>query len=94
MRVRSQAQGNPTEVLPRRTLIWKVLVRKSAVGVDGCSAHITTIISHPPPLSQPRYDMFSGEVHINRPYGALKIRHTGDSVVGVVVVSLVLTIAQ
>ena len=38
---------------------------------------------HPPPLSRPRYDIFSGAAHITRPYKALKICHTGGSVVGV-----------
>ena len=37
----------------------------------------------PPPLSRPRYDIFSWAVHIDRPYGALIIFHTGGSVVGV-----------
>ena len=44
----------------------------------------------PPPLSRLRYDIFSGVVHIKRPCEALKIYHTGGSVVGVGVVILVL----
>ena len=47
-------------------------------------------IPPPPPLSRPRYDIFSGAVHIDLPHGALVIFHTGGSVVGVGVVILVL----
>ena len=47
---------------------------------------------HPPPLSRPRYDIFSWAVHVDRPYGALNMFHTGGSVVGVGVVILVLSI--
>ena len=47
---------------------------------------------HPPPLSQPWYDICSWAVHIDRPYGALKIFHTGGSVLGVVVAIAILTI--
>ena len=47
---------------------------------------------HPPPLSRPRYDIFSGAAHTERPYGALKICHTGGSVVGVGVEIMVLII--
>ena len=45
---------------------------------------------HPPPLLRPLYDIFSGAVHIDRPYGALIIFHTGGSVVGVGVEIMVL----
>ena len=41
-----------------------------------------------PPLLWPQYDMFSGAVHLNRPCEALKICHTGRSVVGVVILVL------
>ena len=47
--------------------------------------------SPPPPLSRPRYDIFSWTVHIDRPYGALIILHTGGSVVGVGVEIMVLS---
>ena len=40
-----------------------------------------------PPLSLPMYDIFSGAVHIKRPYGALKLFLTGGSVVGVDILS-------
>ena len=43
----------------------------------------TTNKSTPIPLSRPRYDIFSWAVHIDRPYGAVNIFHTGGSVVGV-----------
>ena len=48
------------------------------------------LFPRPPPLSWPRYDIFSGAVHINRPYGDLNIFHTGGSVVGVGLEFLVL----
>ena len=48
----------------------------------------TTSFPHPPPLSRPRYDIFSGAVRIKRLCGALNIFHTGGSVVGVGVVIL------
>ena len=48
---------------------------------------------HPPPLSRPRHDIFSGAVFIDRPYGALNIFHTGGSVVGVGVPILVPSIS-
>ena len=40
---------------------------------------IPTIIFLPPRVSRPRYDIFSGAVQTNRPYGALNIFHTGCS---------------
>ena len=43
-----------------------------------------------PPGPTIMYDIFSGAVHIDRPYGALNIFHTEGSVVGVVVDVLVL----
>ena len=45
----------------------------------------------PPPLSWPLYDIFSGAVQIDRPYGALIIFHTAGSVVGVGVEIVVLS---
>ena len=45
-------------------------------------AEFTTNKSHPPQLSRPRYDIFSWAVHTDRPYGALKIFHTGAVIVG------------
>ena len=50
------------------------------------------LYSPPPPLSPLQYDIFSWAVHIDRPYGALNIFHTGGSVVGVGVAIVVLTI--
>ena len=50
---------------------------------------LTTRI-HPPPLSRPQYDTFSGAVQIDRPYAALIISRTGGSVAGVGVAMLVL----
>ena len=53
----------------------------------------TTNLAAAPPLSQPRYDVFSGAVHVSRPYGAPYIFHSGGSVAGVGVVILALRTA-
>ena len=50
-------------------------------------------LPYPPPLSRPRYVIFSWAVHRNRPYGAPTIFHTEGSVLGVEVVILALILA-
>ena len=52
--------------------------------------YIYIYIHFSPPLLRPLYGIFSRAVHIDRPYGALVIFHTGGSVVGVGVEIMVL----
>ena len=69
-----------TSINSGKSGVFKPTVLFRVVGFDQPSV---PTIPHPPPLSRPRYDIFSWAVHIDRPYGALIIFHTGGSVVGV-----------
>ena len=70
-------------------IVIHIIVRTSLLMLLLYHSHQTN--PHPPPLLRPRYDIFSWAVHIDRPYGALKVFHTGGSVVGVGVAIVVLT---